>query len=105
MHSCRIDHWEQVKRSLKTGEYKNNIFKWKWMTSSFRRCDVIMARFRCGCVWLNKYLFILGLVKTPFCEYCPNSQIEDVNHFIFLCLKYDEYRDDLKESLKNWVLK
>ena len=100
MHSCRIDVWEQVKSSLKIGEYINNIFKWKWMTSGLRRCDVIMARFRCSCVGLSEYLFKLGLVKTPYYKYCPNYQIVDANHFILLCPKYEEYRDNLTESLK-----
>ena len=59
LHCCRIGVWEEIKGSLKIGEYINNIFEWRLMTSGLRRCGVIMARFRCGCVGLNKYLFKL----------------------------------------------
>ena len=100
MQSYRLDNWEQTKSSLKLGDYINNIFDWKWVTSGLRRCDVIMARFRNGCVGLNEYLFKLGFVIAPYCEYCPGYQIEDANHFILLCPKYEEYREDLRESLK-----
>ena len=50
-----------------------------------------MTRFKSGCVGLNDYLFKLRFVETPYCEYCPGYQIEDANHFILLCPKYEEY--------------
>ena len=70
------------------------------MTSGLRTCDVIMTRFRSGYVGLNEYLFKLGFVEIPYCEYCPDYQIEDANHVILLFHKYEEYRNDLKESLR-----
>ena len=57
-------------------------------------------RFKIGCMGLNEYVFKLGFGENPYCEYCPKYQIEDTNYFILLCPKYEEYRDDLKESLK-----
>ena len=96
----RLDIWEQAKGSLKIGDYIDNTYDWKWITSGSRRCVVIMARFKRGCVGFNEYLSKLGFVEIPYSKYCPCYQIEDANHFILLCPKYEEYRDDLKETLK-----
>ena len=70
------------------------------MTTGLRRCNVIMARFRSGCVELNEFLFKVKFFESPYCEDCPGYQIKNANHFIPLCPKYEEYRDDLKKSLK-----
>ena len=31
LHCCRIGVWEEIKGSLKIGEYINNIFEWRWV--------------------------------------------------------------------------
>ena len=67
-----------------------------WVTRGIRKCNVIITRYRSGCVGINEYLFKLGFVKTPYCEYCSNYQIEDANHIILLCPKYEEYKENLK---------
>ena len=58
-----------------------------------------LARLRtCHCS-LNQYLYRIGVEASPRCAQCTNRGIEDVEHFLLQCSKYDRERAGLIKNV------
>ena len=51
-----------------------------------------LARLRTGHCSLNQYLYRIGVEESPRCAQCATGGIEDVEHFLLRCSKYDRER-------------
>jgi hypothetical protein len=56
-----------------------------------RRQTATLARLRTGHCSLNQYLYRFGHTESPMCE-CGSGAIENVEHFILQCSRYDKQR-------------
>ena len=54
-----------------------------------------MAQILTGHFKLNAYLQTIGFSKTSFCD-CNHNKVEDLDHFIFHCEKFDHLRNSMK---------
>src|SRR5271154_6870552 len=54
-----------------------------------------LARLRTGHCSLNQYLYRMGIEESPRCSQCTNGGIEDVEHFLIRCTKFDQQRAEL----------
>lgn len=59
-----------------------------------RKHTSVLMQLRTGHVPLNKHLFRIGKVDSPFCAHCTDTP-EDVQHFLFECPKYTKPRRTL----------
>ena len=65
-----------------------------------------MTQIRSGHMPLNGYLHKIGKIDSDICQACNNEEDmiqrrETINHFIFECTAYANYRNDLKNKLGN----
>src|SRR5277367_4736139 len=51
-----------------------------------------LARLRTGHCSLNQYLYRIGIDESPRCAQCTKGVIEDVEHFLIRCMKYERER-------------
>ena len=58
-----------------------------------------LARLRTGHCSLNQYLYRIGVEESPRCAQCTNGGIEDVQHFLLQCSKYDRERAELIKNV------
>ena len=79
---------EKDKLTLILSKVVDNIFNWKWISSGWKHCDALLARFRSGHFGLRKYLFKMQLVNCPYCLYCSNNIEESIFHYLMECSKY-----------------
>lgn len=63
------------------------------------RKEVLLSRLRLGHTGLNSTLAIMGLHENGLCDVCGVS--ENVCHILFICSKYNIFRDVLFSHLKN----
>ena len=94
----KIVHWHNVKAKLKFYKSVPDIKSWEWITLNKRSYDALLARFRSGCTDLNEHLYKIKLETAPFCKFCT-TETETVEHYIFNCAKYNNYRTMLIEEL------
>jgi len=91
---------------------KNN--NWKWITLNLyietfrfvqfphvRSCAVSYIRLLLDDTALNAHQFRMGLSSTRVCE-C-GTDIEDVDHYLLRCPKYNSIRSDLLKSVQDIV--
>ena len=90
--------WDAVKDSTPLGRIKDRIGDWKWAYSKCRQKETVMARLRCQCVGVNKYLYKINRISTPLCDTCGVD--EDVEHFLLDCRKYAKIRRKMVEKLR-----
>jgi len=57
-----------------------------------------LARLRTGHCSLNQYLHRFGIVDSPLCA-CNSGAIENVEHFLIHCPKYDRQRATLMKEV------
>ena len=98
IYNNKIEMWENVKAKLKFSKSVPDIKSWDWISLNDRSYDVLLARLRNGCTDLNDHLYRLKLETSPFCKFCK-TEIETIEHYIFHCPKYDNYRTILIEDL------
>ena len=48
---------------------------------------------------LNQYLYRIGVEESPRCAQCTNGGIEDVEHFLVRCMKYERERAALIKNV------
>ena len=94
----KIELWHNVKAKLKFSKSVPNIKSWEWISINNRSYDVLLARLRSGCTDLNDHLFRLKLETSPLCKFCL-TEVETVEHYIFQCPQYDNYRRMLIDEL------
>ena len=58
-----------------------------------------LVRLRTGHCSLNQYLYRTGIEESPRCAQCTNGGIEDVEHFLILCTKYERERAALIKNV------
>ena len=58
-----------------------------------------LARLRTGHCSLNQYLYRIGIEESPRCAQCTNGGIEDVEHFLIRCTKFDRERAALIKNV------
>ena len=85
-------HWNIEKQYNSFGLLKPIIGNWYWCRHKNRSLDVIMTKLRLGKVGLNKYLHRINLSPTELCNQCNAGEIEDVEHFLLHCQKYNPQR-------------
>ena len=91
--NSRLAHWSQVKDSLAFSKVIQDVSQWQWISVESRFYDVLLARFRSGCIELNEHLYKVKMIDSPNCSHC-NNVVESIEHFIFFCPRY---RKELKE--------
>src|SRR5579859_2012914 len=57
-----------------------------------------LARLRTGHCSLNQYLHRFGIEESPLCE-CGNEAIENVEHYLLHCPRYDRQRSKLRKEV------
>ena len=57
-----------------------------------------LARLRTGHCSLNQYLHRFGIEESPLCE-CGNGAIENVEHYLLHCPRYDRQRSKLRNKV------
>src|SRR5579859_2960008 len=57
-----------------------------------------LARLRTGHCSLNQYLHRFGIEESPLCE-CGNGAIENVEHYLLHCPRYDRQRSKLRKKV------
>ena len=75
-----------------------------WFTSckTPRQVITIFTRLQSQHVTMNAHLHKINISESPFCNCEPNTYIEDTNHILFQCSKYDLSRKkNDKSSPKN----
>ena len=97
-HLNKIEHWHNIKDNLNFAKSVLDIAKWKWLSVNKRSHDVILARLRSGCIQLNDHLHKINQIDSPICNFCTNER-ETVDHFIFECHEYSEFREILFNEL------
>ena len=70
LYSSRHNYWDQIKHSLHFYKAVQNIKQYEWVSLNNRTFDVLLARFRSGCVDLNDFLFNIKKRDSPYCDYC-----------------------------------
>ena len=68
--------------------------------SGDRRHDVLMARFRTGCIATQKYLFRIKRSNTAICPCCRLSP-ETIFHLAFECPAHHQARRKMVSALSN----
>ena len=63
-----------------------------------RQEERILFKLRSGHFSINKHLHKIGLSDTELCEHC--LQVEDIQHYIFECKKYNSQREIMVQKLK-----
>ena len=92
------EEWDIIKDSLFIGHIKEIVGDWKWSYSKSRERETVMARLRCGCAGVNKYLFRIKQVLSPNCEFC--GSVEDIEHLLLTCRKHDNIRTGMFNDIK-----
>ena len=75
---------------LPVPEYGHLSFGWnnKWCPT--RRQEVAITKLRCRIPPLNFYLYRSGLVPSPMCYFCQES--ENIDHFLLTCRRFIRHR-------------
>ena len=94
----KVEIWHNVKAKLKFSKSVPDIKSWDWLSLNNRSYDVLLARLRSGCTDLNDHLYRLKLETSPFCKFCK-TETETIEHYIFHCPKYENYRVVLIDEL------
>src|SRR5271170_6211634 len=58
-----------------------------------------LARLRTGHCSRNQYRHRMGIEESPICAQCTNGGIEDVEHFLIRCTKFDRERAALIKNV------
>ena len=74
--------------------------KWRWISSGFRRCDVLISRMRSDTVGLNSFLYTMGLANSPNCIFCINIK-ETISHYLLSCPRHTLPRIKLSRRLNS----
>jgi len=64
-----------------------------------RRQITHLARRRTGHCNLNQYLHRFQHTESPLCE-CGDGNIENMEHYLIQCRKYDEQREKLRRNVR-----
>ena len=99
LYSTRINHWDQIKHGLHFYNAVPNIKQYEWVSLNNRKLDVLLARFRCGCVDLNEFLFNIKQRDSPYCDHCTNER-ETVEHYVLQCQNHRNVRVALINKLR-----
>ena len=94
----RITHWNQIKDTLAFSKVIQDVSQWQWISVEKRFYDVLLARFRSGCIQLNGYLHKIKMIDSPYCSNCGNTE-ESIEHFIFICPRYSNERKEMYNQL------
>ena len=99
---------ENLERWKSTNNFFVSLFrdlgKWRWISSGFRRCDVLISRMRSGTVGLNSFLYTIGLANSPDCIYCINIK-ETISHYLLSCPRHTLPRIKLFKRLNSIGIK
>ena len=95
---ARFDIWNLTKNSLHFYKSVPDLKKFEWVSLNNRSYDVLLARFRSGCVDLNYFLFNIKKRDNPFCDHCVGEK-ETVEHFVLQCPYYNGARSTLISKL------
>lgn len=68
----------------------------KYYCSGNRKGQILHTRLRTGCSSLNYHLFRKNIIND---EYCVCGNIEDTNHFLFVCPRFDIQRQIMINKL------
>ena len=102
---CVNNQWEKCKaENLFITRVINQLKEYKWITLGNRNSDVLMARFRTGCVKLQKFLFNIKQVDSPLCTGC-GRKAETIFHFVFECSANSVARKTLVDALDDLNIK
>ena len=69
--------WCENKIKFYIREIIEDIQQWNFRTTCNRGLDVLMTRFRNGCVSLQGYVFKIKQYLSPYCPHSPN-QLETI---------------------------
>ena len=94
----KIERWQTIKDTLKFSKSVPDINSWEWLSLNKRSYDVLLARLRSGSTDLNDHLYKIKLETSPFWKFCTNKN-ETVEHYVFDCTKYKDYRKLLFDEL------
>ena len=103
-HKNMLKFWSENKTTLYIGEVIGDMKQWYFRTTGNRRLDVLMARFRSGCVGLQGYLYKIKQIQSPYCPHCP-GQVETIKHYICLCPQYKYFRIEFANKLQSFGVK
>ena len=104
----KLDRWSKWNLMRDRNNFMCNVvtdFKmYKWISLNDRMNDVILARFRTGCVGLQKYLYVTRLIDSPLCLYCQQKS-ESIYHFIFECPSHHTQRRNMIRCLEELTIR
>ena len=100
INRARVDHWDLTKNSLHFYKAVPDLKRYEWISLNNRSYDVLLARFRSGCVDLNYFLFNIKKRDNPFCDHCLGEK-ETVEHFVLQCQYYNAARSNLINNLNS----
>ena len=92
--------WFNIRNNISIGTIIEDIFKWNWITSGNRHCDVLIAKLRNNVANLNSYLYKLKLIDSPNCIYCINTH-ETIKHYLLDCPRYILARNKMYSRLSD----
>ena len=95
----RSGEWERHKgENLFITQIIYHFKNYEWISLGDRKSDVLLARFRNGCVGLQKYLYTIKRADSYLCVACGRRP-ETIQHFIFECPSNNAARKKLVDDL------
>ena len=95
----QLDSLSKFKNAVRINSQSNKISVPKLYNYGPRKLNVILAQLRCRASFLNHDLCKVNILSSPACS-C-GAPPEDANHFLCVCTKYSEIRNDLCLSISN----
>ena len=78
-----------------------NLQEYNWLSLDNRRFDVLLARFRTGCVGVQKYLLKTKQSDTSLCPSC-GLRSETIFHYVFECPAHHRVRRKMVSALSSF---
>ena len=68
LNQLKFNLWNYNKNDLSFGKILqvDNVWNWKWISTGVKKIDIVLVRFRSGCVGVRKYLFKIGCADSPY---------------------------------------
>lgn len=107
-----LKDWEklplEIREKTTLNQFKNAITVYfpinpvpPWYYTGQRQTNILLCKLRNNCSALNHHLYVNHVIANPYCFMCTRREIEDNNHYLFVCPRYAQIRRHLFESITN----
>ena len=104
-----IREWNSLDASVKSSQsvtsLKKSLSKRKLVPSYYyhgnRKSQILHTRIRTNCSSLNFYLYRKNIIQN---KYCTCGEVEDTQHFFFICPQYNAIRQVMLDMISRYIV-